>query len=386
MITLLAKLFIKNRHDYSDHSTRVAYGTICAITGIILNFLLFAIKLFAGTLSASVAITADAFNNLSDAASSVVTLMGFKLAAKMPDADHPFGHGRSEYIAGLIVSFFIILMGFELGKSSVEKLVTPAEIKFSYISAAILAVSVAVKLYMVFYNRSIGKKIGSVTMNAYAVDSISDSVSTAVVLISMIFCKATGINIDPYCGILVSVFIFVAGIRAAKETISPLLGEHADPEIVNQIDQIVMSYPEAMGIHDLIVHNYGNGSLIVSLHVEVSAEGDILTMHDAIDNMEKEIGEKLHCMATIHMDPIVSSNPELDAVKEMITNYIAEHHKNVSIHDFRMVKGQTHTNIIFDVVIPFEEKDPARIAEDLKVAVNSYNSSYFAAINIDRTY
>ncbi|MBR5527787.1 MAG: cation transporter [Clostridia bacterium] len=386
MITLLAKIFIKNHNNYSDSTTRTAYGTLCAITGIILNFLLFVFKLLAGMISGSVAVTADAVNNLSDSASSVVTLMGFKISAKKPDADHPFGHGRSEHIAGLIVSFFIILMGFELAKSSFSKLLHPEDIKFSYLTVLILVVSVAVKLYMTFYNRAVGKKICSPTMYASATDSISDSISTAVVLLSMLFYKFTSINIDPYCGILVSLFVFTAGIRSALETISPLLGEQADPKVTEKIESIVMSYPEALGIHDMIVHNYGNGSLIVSLHVEVSADGDILTMHDAIDNMEKEIGEKLCCLATIHMDPVVSSNPELDAVKEAVCAFIDKNYKNVSIHDFRMVKGQTHTNIIFDVVIPFDEKDPSKIVEALKVTVNGYNSTYFAAINVDRSY
>lgn len=386
MITFLARLLIPDYRDYTSARVRTAYGVLCGLTGIFLNLCLFALKLFAGLISGSVAVTADAFNNLSDAGSSAVTLIGFKLAEKKPDSSHPFGHGRIEYISGMIVSFLILLMGYELAQSSVQKILSPEPVTFSYLTAGILAVSIGVKLYMSLYNRGIGKKIRSSAMSATATDSISDAIATTVVLISMIVSRFTAVNIDPYCGLLVSVFILIAGIKSARETISPLLGEKADPEAVEEIHRIVMSFPEAIGMHDLVIHDYGCGRRMVSLHVEVDAGGDILDMHDAIDNMERAISHKLSCEATIHMDPIVQDNPELDAVRQYVEEYLRAENLDLKIHDFRMVKGQTHTNIIFDIVIPFTEKHPAQLVENLKRKVNEYNSSYFAVINADAQY
>ena len=386
MINLLSRIFIKNRNAYSDAKVRIMYGTLCSIVGILLNVLLFAFKFFAGIISGSVAVTADAFNNLSDAGSSIITLLGFKISAKKPDSSHPFGHGRSEYIAGLIVSFLIILMGFELGKGSVEKIISPENVVFSPLVITILAVSVAVKFYMAFYNRLKKKKIDSSAMHAASIDSISDAVATAFVLFSMFFYKYTNINIDPYCGLLVSLFILTAGIRAANETISPLLGKSADPDMVKKIEEIVKSLPEVIGMHDLIAHDYGNGRQIISLHVEVDADGDFIGLHDVIDNIERRLSDELSCIATIHMDPIVRSDTELSDVKNMICDYLATTYPNVTTHDFRMVRGNTHTNVIFDAVIPFDEKDPGKIIEDLKRRINEYNSKYFAVINADRKY
>lgn len=386
MISFLARIFIKNSSDCADSKVRFQYGTLCSVVGIVLNIFLFAFKFFAGIISGSVAVTADAFNNLSDAGSSVITLFGFKISEKKPDSSHPFGHGRSEYIAGLIVSFLIILMGFELAKSSVEKIITPQNIDFSVIATVILAVSIAVKLYMAFYNRRIGKKINSPALFATSTDSISDAIATSFVLAAMLFCKFTNINIDPYCGALVSLFIIIAGIRSASETISPLLGKSADPQTVAEVEKIVMSYPEALGIHDLIAHDYGSGRQIISLHVEVDATKNIIELHDAIDNMERRINDELSCLATIHMDPIELDNPELVKVKDMIRDYLSVNHPGVTTHDFRMVRGNTHTNVIFDAVIPFDEKNPSEIIEHLKRRVNEYNSSYFAVINVDSKY
>ncbi len=385
MITLLSKLFIKNYVCTTDPKVRQGYGTLCSVTGILLNLMLFGVKLFAGTLAGSVAIFADAFNNLSDAGSSLVTLLGFKIAAKKPDASHPFGHGRSEYIAGLIVSFLIIIMGFELFKGSVGKILSPESITFSYLSAAILGISVAVKLYMAYYNHSIGKKIASAAMRATGADCISDALSTLVVLVSMFVFKFSGLNIDAWCGVLVSFFIFAAGIRSAAETISPLLGQQADPETVIAIEKTVMSFPQALGIHDLIVHDYGGGRTIASLHVEVDANGDFLTLHDTVDNMERLISENLNCIVTVHMDPIVTDDPELSEIKAVVNEYLSKKYPSVMTHDFRMVRGDTHTNVIFDAVVPFDIKE-TELAENLKRTVNEYNSCYFAVINIDRKY
>ena len=385
MISLLSKIFIKNHGLFSDQKVRRSYGTLCSAVGIFLNLVLFGIKLFAGLLSGSVAILADAVNNLSDAGSSLVTLLGFKIAAKKPDASHPFGHGRSEYIAGLIVSFLIITMGFELLKSSVSKIVSPESIIFSPISLAILAISVFIKLYMAYYNRKIGKKIASSAMRATAADSASDALSTLVVLVSMLIFRFFDINVDAWCGLLVSIFIFAAGIRSAAETISPLLGQRADPETAQKIEEIAMSFPQTLGIHDLIVHDYGGGRTVASVHVEVDACGNFLSLHDAIDNMEKTICEKLGCIITIHMDPIVTDDPELCEIKEIISQFLDKKYPGVLTHDFRMVRGDTHTNVIFDAVIPFEMKEN-EVAEALKRAVNEYNSSYFAVVNTERQY
>lgn len=386
MITLLSRLFIRNHKDYADAQVRCAYGVLCGSVGIVLNIGLFALKFFAGILCGSVAVTADAFNNLSDAASSAVTLIGFKLSEKKPDFSHPFGHGRIEYVAGLIVSFLILLMGFQLGDDSIQKLFVPNQVQFSYLTAIILLVSIFVKLYMSFYNRSIGKKIQSAAMGATAADSISDTVSTTVVLVTMLFSRHTDFPIDAVCGLLVSVFILITGIRSTRDTVSPLLGQRPEPETVEEIRRIVLSFPEAIGLHDLVIHDYGCCRRMVTLHVEVDAKGDILAMHDAIDIMERTLAQKLSCEATIHMDPIVQDDPELKAIRRHVEEYVKAQGQNLQIHDFRMVKGQTHTNVIFDIVIPFSEKEPDRIVENLKRLVNEYNSHYFAVINADTQY
>ena len=304
MIEFLARVFIRHRDTLSPSALRQAYGQLCGAVGIGLNLLLFAGKLFAGTISGSIAITADAFNNLSDAGSSVVTLLGFRLAGRKPDPEHPFGHGRMEYISGLAVAGLILLMGVELGKSSLKKILSPEEIVSSPLVLAILAVSVAVKLYMFYYNRSIGKKIKSAAMSATATDSLSDAVSTTAVLITTLVGQFTGLNIDGWVGLLVALFILFSAYKAAKETLSPLLGQAPDPELVQEIRDIVLSNDTVLGVHDLVVHDYGPGRLMITLHAEVPAHGDIMAMHDVIDNIEKELMEKLHCHAVIHMDPI----------------------------------------------------------------------------------
>lgn len=386
MISLLSRLFISDRQNYSDPAVRSAYGILCGAVGIFFNLLLFCAKIFAGTLSGSLSITADAFNNLSDAASSIVTLLGFKLSEKKPDSSHPFGHGRIEYIAGLVVSFLILLMGCQLAQSSFEKIRSPEPTVFSSTAVVILALSVAIKLYMALYNRSVGKKIRSAAMCAAASDSISDTVATTVVLLCMLISHFTALDIDAYCGLLVSVFILITGVRSVRETVSPLLGQPADPETVKQIHDIVYSFPEALGLHDLVIHDYGSCRRMVTLHVEVDADGDMLKLHDAIDNMERVLSKKLSCEATIHMDPVVQNNKELDDVRRYIEEYIRAEHRDLHIHDFRMVKGNTHTNVIFDIVLPYSEKHPEAVVEDLKRQINAYDSRYFAVINVDSQF
>ena len=293
MVTLLAKIFIQEKNDQAK--IREEYGVLCGVVGILFNVLLFAGKFLAGTISHSIAITADAVNNLSDAGSSIVTLAGFKLAGTKPDTEHPFGHGRIEYISGLVVAAAILLMAYELIRDSVGKIVHPEETEFSGLIVVILVLSILVKLYMYFYNHRIGKKLDSAAMQATAIDSLSDTCATTAVLAATLIGHFTGLHIDGWCGVLVGVFILYAGISAAKETLNPLLGQPPAEEFVMQIDRIVMSHPEICGIHDLIVHDYGPGRKMVTLHAEVPADGDILEVHDVIDNVENELREKLGC-------------------------------------------------------------------------------------------
>ena len=353
MVSYLSKKFIKDYKNVKNENVRRAYGMLCSIVGILLNIFLFAIKYFAGIISGSIAITADAFNNLSDAGSSVITLIGFKFAGMKPDLEHPFGHGRVEYISGFAVSVMIILMGAELLKSSIDKIFHPESIDTTVVSFIILIVSILVKLYMSLYNSKIGDKIESAGMKATATDSKSDCIATSVVLISMLIAKFTGVNIDAYAGLLVAGFILYAGYDAAKETLSPLLGQIPEKSLVDSIEKIVMSYDEIVGIHDLVVHDYGPGRLMLSLHAEVPGNGDIFVLHDAIDRAEIELNEKLNCEAVIHLDPIDTDNEEVMEMKSKITELIKkEIDEIITIHDFRIVKGNTHTNVIFDAVIP----------------------------------
>ena len=387
MIEFLARVFIRHRDGLSPSALRQAYGQLCGAVGIGLNLLLFAGKLFAGTISGSIAITADAFNNLSDAGSSVVTLLGFRLAGRKPDPEHPFGHGRMEYISGLAVAGLILLMGVELGKSSLKKILSPEEIVSSPLVLAILAVSVAVKLYMFYYNRSIGRKIKSAAMSATATDSLSDAVSTTAVLMATLVGQFTGLNIDGWVGLLVALFILFSAYKAAKETLSPLLGQTPDPEFVDRIEQIVLSYPEVLNIHDLIVHDYGPGRMMISLHAEVSADGDLLQLHDVIDNAEHRLKKELGCMAVIHMDPIITNDAHTDALRMAVAEKVKSIDPRLTIHDFRTVPGSTHTNLIFDVVVPYDVKLTAdEVRRRIGALVKELDENYFAVVQIDNSY
>lgn len=387
MIEFLARVFIRHRDTLSPSALRQAYGQLCGAVGIGLNLLLFVGKLFAGTISGSIAITADAFNNLSDAGSSLVTLLGFRLAGRKPDPEHPFGHGRMEYISGLAVAGLILLMGVELGKSSLKKILSPEEIVSSPLVLAILAVSVAVKLYMFYYNRSIGRKIKSAAMSATATDSLSDAVSTTAVLIATLVGQFTGLNIDGWVGLLVALFILFSAYKAAKETLSPLLGQTPDPEFVDRIEQIVLSYPEVLNIHDLIVHDYGPGRMMISLHAEVSADGDLLQLHDVIDNAEHRLKKELGCMAVIHMDPIITNDAHTDALRMAVAEKVKSIDPRLTIHDFRTVPGSTHTNLIFDVVVPYDVKLTAdEVRRRIEALVKELDENYFAVVQIDNSY
>lgn len=388
MVTLLAKFFIDPNEDPKGEAVRRVYGMLCSMVGIGLNLVLFAGKYLAGVLSGSIAITADAFNNLSDAGSSLITLIGFKFAGMKADAEHPFGHGRFEYISGFLVAAAIILMGFELFKSSIEKILHPSPVDTGLLSMAILVVSVGVKLYMNFYNRSIGKRIGSAAMKATAADSLSDAVATSVVLFSMLVMKVTGLEVDGWCGLLVALFILYAGYNAAKDTISPLLGQPPEPELIERIKEITLAHKEIVGIHDLVVHDYGPGRLMISLHGEVLGNGDIFELHDVIDQAEKELKERLGCDAVIHMDPIAADDEEVNQMKEAVTELVTSIDDSITLHDFRMVKGPTHTNLIFDVVIPFKSElgDREAVQKIQELVSARWGDNYFTVVNVDHSY
>ena len=387
MIKLLARWCIPDRENVTSPAVRRAYGTLCGAVGIGLNLLLFLGKFFAGQLSGSIAVTADAFNNLSDAGSSAVTLLGFRLAGRKPDTEHPFGHGRVEYISGLAVAGLILLMGVELAKSSVAKILHPEEVTFSLLALGILAASVGVKLYMWGYNRSVGRRIRSAAMEATAMDSLSDAASTAAVLLAMLVGKWTGLAVDGYVGLLVALFILFSAYKAARETLSPLLGQAPDPELVQEIRDIVAAHSAVQGIHDLVVHDYGPGRCMISLHAEVPAHGDIMEMHDVIDNIEKELAEKLHCQAVIHMDPIVTDDAAVAALRRRVAEAVKQVDPRMTIHDFRMVRGATHSNLIFDAVLPFSaEKTPEQAAQEIRQLVREMDGSYFAAVTVERSY
>lgn len=384
MITILSKLFIKDNMPIDRQ--RGVYGKLCGVVGILLNIVLFAIKFFAGIISNSIAITADAFNNLSDAGSSVVTLVGFKLSEQKPDAKHPYGHGRIEYISGLIVSAVILLMAYEMITDSIQKILHPEETSFSLPVVLILIISILVKCYMAFYNLKVGKKIDSATLRATGTDSLSDTISTIVVLASAIVGHFTDLHIDGICGVIVGLFILWAGISTARETVSLLMGEPPEKEYVDNLEELVIRFDEhIIGVHDLMVHDYGPGRKVISLHAEVPAEGNILEIHDIIDNLEKKLSEDFHCLATIHMDPVITQDPKVDLLKADVTTILTEIDPIISMHDFRIVSGPSHTNLIFDIVLPY--KYPMSEREVLKLIdakiMEHYGSEYFTVVQID---
>jgi len=387
MVEVLAKVFLKDKKSVETPEARQAYGVLCGIVGILFNVLLAVGKFIAGLLSGSIAIMADAANNLSDAGSSLIVLFGFKLAGQKPDPDHPFGHGRVEYISGLLVSMLIIYMAVELLKSSVDAIFHPREIIFEPVILVILLVSILVKFYMFLYNRKFGKKLRSEAMLATSMDSLSDMGATLVVLISMLVSHYTSLQIDGICGVLVALLIFYAGFTSAKETINPLLGQPPEHEFVDRIEEIVLSENEITGIHDLIVHNYGPGRVMISLHAEVPADGDILALHDIIDNVEHRLKNELHCAAVIHMDPVSTKDEKTLELKQVVTNIVKEVDESLSIHDFRVVMGPTHTNLIFDMVVPFDFPLPdVDVADQVQNKIWKYNPVYFAVIEIDKAY
>ena len=387
MIGLLARIFIRDHKNTAEPRVRSAYGTLCSLTGVGLNVVLCAIKLVAGVLSGSVAVTADALNNLSDAGSSLITFAGFRLAEKKPDKDHPFGHGRFEYISGFIVAVLILVMGFELGRASIGRILHPEEVDFSALSFMILGVSILVKLYMFAYNRRWGKKLDAPAMLATARDSLSDCVSTAVVLVCAVITRLTGAHIDGWAGCAVALFILWTGVGTARETLAPLLGSPPSREFVDEIESVVMSHDCVIGMHDLIIHDYGPGRRMISLHAEVPASGDFIGMHDAVDHIENELEERLGCAAVIHMDPVADDDEEIAAMRERMLREIRELDPSLTLHDFRAVRGPTHTNLIFDVVSPRECPIPdAELSARIVDRVEREWPACHAVVKIDKPF
>ena len=387
MNNFLLKLFVKDYSNTNDSRVREAYGVLGSIVGIICNIILSISKLVIGTIFSSISITADALNNISDAGSAIVTFFGFKMAARPADKEHPYGHGRMEYVVGFIVSFLILLVGFELGKTSVEKIIKPEEVLFGSALVIVLLFSIVVKFGMSLFNKDLGKRINSATLKAMAQDSFNDSLTTAVVLLSAVITKFTGVNIDGYTSLAVSIFIFYSGIKIFKDTLNPLLGEKPSPELVDAIKEKLMSYEGIVGVHDLIVHNYGPGKIFASVHAEVPAENDILQSHGIIDLAERKIAKELNILLTIHMDPIETDNEFVNELKALTNEIIKNIDPSINCHDFRIVKAETHTNIIFDVVIPFNyKKTDCELKYEIDSKFKQLEINYYTVITVDREY
>ncbi|MFR3787656.1 cation diffusion facilitator family transporter [Agathobaculum desmolans] len=379
MTKTLIRLFVRDAENTRDVRVRERYGVLSGAVGIACNVLLFALKLVIGLLTGSISIAADAFNNLSDGLSCLISIVGFKVAGKEPDAKHPFGYGRTEYIAGLVVSFIIVLVGFEFLKTSVGRILHPAPVAFSWVLMAILAVSMLVKLWMGAFNVQIGRRIDSPVLMAAGQDSRNDVITTGVVMIGMIAGRFTPLPVDGYIGVLVALFIVWAGIGIARDTVAPLLGEAADPEIAEHIGQIVMDSPYIVGVHDLIVHNYGAGRSLASLHAEVPSDSDFVAVHEVIDEAEKRVWQQTGVYVVIHMDPIDVNNAHVAALREQVDHVLREIDENLSMHDFRVVDGARQINLIFDVVVPFSYGNEAKrdlmmtIRDKLKEIDERYN-------------
>ena len=386
MTDLLIKLFVKNRTDTKSVTVRNNYGNLGSGVGIFANILLSVVKITVGLLSGSLSITADGFNNLSDLGSSLITLLGFKLAGKPADRDHPFGHGRMEYVSGIIISFIIMMMGFELGKSSVEKIFSPEKSEFSILAVSVLGASLLVKLWMALFNTKLGRKIDSATMKAAAADSLSDCISTSVVIICMFIQLFSGFELDSYAGIIVALFILYTGFNTFKESLTPLLGTKPKKELVEEIENTVMNYDGIVGVHDLMVHDYGVGRMVISLHAEISSKTDIMLAHELIDLIEDDLREKYRCSVTIHMDPVVVDDKKADEVKKVVLDIIKNIDSNLTIHDFRITDGVSRINVIFDLVTPFgfRYKD-GELALMIKNAIAEKDGRLNAVITVERS-
>ena len=385
MTNLLLRLFVRDHQDPKQPRVRSKVGKLSGIVGILCNIVLFALKLAVGTISGSVAITADAMNNLSDATSSVVTLIGFKLAEKPADEHHPYGHARYEYLSGLAVAGMILIIGFELGKSSVEKILSPTAVEFSAPVAVVLVASIMVKLWMSLFTRKLGNLIGSTTLQATAADSRNDAISTTAVLVATLIELFTSWKIDGFMGLAVAAFILYSGINLARETISPLLGEDAGTELRELIISVLEDHPEVLGYHDLMVHDYGPGQRFASMHVEMDQQADPLECHELIDNLERECLKQHQVHLVLHYDPVVTNDPEQDRIRQIVQQLLRNEDARISIHDFRMVRGKGHTNLIFDAALPPERmQDKKNIKRRLDEALNAMEeTTYYTVVTFD---
>ena len=387
MGTFLFKKFIKNYSDVKDPKVRDSYGKLAGAVGIISNSLLCAAKMIIGWLSGSIAIVADAVNNLADASSSLITLVGFKLASMPEDKEHPYGHARIEYLAGMAVSIMIILVGGELGKSSFDKILNPEPVDFSWVAVAVLVLAIIIKIWQALFNISAGKKIDSLTLIATGTDSRNDVISTAVVLAGLLAGYFFDLHIDGYLGLLVALFILWSGICLVKETVSPLLGEAPDPQLVQQIEQAAMSFDGVLGIHDLVVHNYGPGKIFASIHIEVDSKVDVMISHDLVDNIEKKISSDLHIVMTAHMDPVNVNDPNRIPLENIISATLKTIPGALSFHDLRIVPGANHTNVIFDVLLAADCRSSRDEIQDLlSQAVAAYNPDFRCVVEFDKSY
>lgn len=387
MTKLILRLFIQDAENVKDPDVRERYGIVSSAVGIFCNLLLTAVKLLLGFLSGSIAVSADAFNNLSDAASSVVTLIGFKMARKPADRDHPFGHGRMEYISGLVVAFFVLVVGFEFARTSLEKIFHPEPVVFKWVVLIGLLLSIAVKFWMNRFNTALGRKVGSPTLLAAAADSISDVFATSVTVISVAASLFTDLPIDGFMGLVVAGLILWNGYNVAKDTVSPLLGNPPDPALIRQIREMLLSYDGVIGVHDLIVHDYGPGRRFASVHAEFSSDSDIIRSHETIDTAEREMGKLLNLILVIHLDPIDTNCEKTNELRQLCTSLVEKIDSRFSIHDFRIVSGTHLTNLIFDICVPIDTAlTNEQIAGQVEWEVKQINPEYFAVINIDRDF
>jgi len=377
----------KESINLHDTDLRERYGKISSFVGIFVNVFLFAIKLFIGRLFHSVAVTADAVNNLSDAGSSVISLVSFKLAGMPADKEHPFGHERIEYLASSVVGFLIIMLGVELLKTSFEKILHPDEIVFSMLTVGVLLFSIVVKFFLYFFNIRLGKRFNSSVMKATAVDSLSDVLATSSVLLSTVVSPLIGLQLDGYMGVAVSILIMISGINILREMLDTLLGEKPAAELVERIENAIKKYDGVLGVHDLVIHSYGPRRFFATAHVEVDAKNDVLASHDLIDNIEREVEEQLNIHLVLHMDPLTMDDPDVNRWREMTKEIVAEVNESLSMHDFRVVKGVTHTNLIFDVVVPYQcQKNDRQVIEEITQKIQAQGENLFPVITIDRSY
>lgn len=387
MTRLLIKLFIRDSENTGSEAVRMCYGVLSGAVGIALNALLSLFKLIFGSAAHSIAVVADGVNNLFDAVSSIISLIGFRISGKPADKEHPFGHGRVEYVSALTLAFFILITGVELIKGSVDKFTNPEPTVFSVPAAVTLAVSIAAKLWLALFNRSIGRRIDSVAVNAVFADSIGDIAATSCSLIALIASGFTSLPVDAVMGIIVACFVIFTGIGIIRDTMGPLLGEPPGKETVDKLQKLVLSHDGIIGIHDIVLNSYGHSRVIGSLHAEVPADADLLTAHDMIDLIEREVREKLGIELSIHMDPIVVNDEETDRFRALVTETVKEIESDVTIHDFRVVDGPTHTNLIFDVVLPYKSKlSEEQFRAEVEKRVRQREGKCFCVINIDRSY